>query len=88
MVLGGGVYNSGELKATSYKRLMAGYRAHLLTGLPLILSGGTATGLVPESEVMKGILEDLGVEESYILTDSRSRDTRKTPSRSSGYARP
>ncbi len=77
VVLGGGVYNSGELKATSYKRLMGGYRVHLLTGLPLILSGGTATGLVAEAEVMKRVLTELGVDENYILTDKRSRDTKE-----------
>lgn len=77
VVLGGGVYNSGVLKASSLKRLIAGYKLHLKTGYPIILSGGKGTGLVPEAEVMKRILLDLGVEEELVYTDIKSRDTKE-----------
>lgn len=77
VILGGGTYNSGVLKPASYKRLIAGYRLHLRTGIPIVLSGGAATGIVPEAVVMKRILLDLGIDGSYIYTDTKSRDTRE-----------
>ena len=75
VVLGGGVYNSGVLKGRSLKRLIAGYRIHMITGNPIILSGGKGIGMVPEADVMKKILLDLGVDEDYVFVDSKSRDT-------------
>jgi len=40
VVLGGGAYNSGYLKASSYKRLITGFLLHQQSGKPLILSTG------------------------------------------------
>ncbi|EDP74763.1 YdcF family protein [Hydrogenivirga sp. 128-5-R1-1] len=75
VVLGGGAYNSGYLKASSYKRLIAGFLLHRRTGKPLILSGGAAIGVIPEAKVMKELLLEFGVEEKDIYADLRSRDT-------------
>ncbi len=77
VVLGGGVSNRGELKRSSIKRLLGGFLLHKETGLPIVLSGGKATGLVEEAKIMKELLIKLGVEESRIFTDTRSRDTRE-----------
>jgi len=75
VVLGGGTYNSGYLKASSYKRLVTGYILHRQTGMPLILSGGSATKNVSEAEVMRRLLFEMGVKERYVFVDVRSRDT-------------
>ncbi len=77
VVLGGGAYNSGYLKASSYKRLIAGFLLHKRTGKPLILSGGASIGLIPEARVMKDLLLEFGVDEGDIYADLRSRDTRE-----------
>ncbi|WP_457601314.1 YdcF family protein [Hydrogenivirga sp.] len=75
VVLGGGAYNSGYLKASSYKRLITGFLLHRRTGKPLILSGGASIGTIPEAKVMKELLLEFGVEERDIYADLRSRDT-------------
>ncbi len=77
VVLGGGAYNSGYLKASSYKRLITGFLLHRRTGRPLILSGGASIGVIPEAKVMKELLIEFGVEERDIFTDLQSRDTRE-----------
>ncbi|RLJ70916.1 uncharacterized SAM-binding protein YcdF (DUF218 family) [Hydrogenivirga caldilitoris] len=75
VVLGGGAYNSGYLKASSYKRLITGFLLHKKTGKPIILSGGAAIGVIPEAKVMKELLMEFGVEEKDIYADLESRDT-------------
>jgi len=77
VVLGGGAYNSGYLKASSYKRLITAFLLHRRTGKPLILSGGAAIGTIPEAKIMKELLLEFGVEEKDIHADLRSRDTRE-----------
>ncbi len=77
VVLGGGVYGTGHLKGSSFKRLITGYKLHKDTGLPLILAGGSATGTVPEAVVMLRVLKELGADEKKIFIDDRSRDTRE-----------
>jgi len=62
VVLGGGSYNTGILKEDSMKRLLTGFILHKKYGLPLILSGGASVGKLPEAEVMKQVLEELGVD--------------------------
>ena len=76
VVLGGGAYNSGYLKASSYKRLITGFLLHRKTGKPIILSGGASIGTIPEANVMKELLSEFGVEDRDIYTDLSSRDTR------------
>ncbi|NPB08408.1 MAG: YdcF family protein [Aquificae bacterium] len=75
VVLGGGVYNNGRLKASSYKRLITAFLLHRETGLPLILSGGASLKAIPEAEVMKKLLLAFGVSEEKIFADLMSRDT-------------
>jgi len=75
VVLGGGAYNSGYLKASSYKRLITGFLLHRKTGRPLVLSGGASIGVIPEAKVMRELLLEFGVEEKDIYADLKSRDT-------------
>ena len=75
VVLGGGAYESGHLKGSSHKRTVAGFVLHKNLGVPVILSGGRAQGNIPESLIMKELLLKLGVEERFIYTDEKSRDT-------------
>ncbi len=75
VVLGGGVYNNGRLKASSFKRLIAGFILHKETGLPIILSGGAAISRIPEAKIMKTLLRAFGVDERYIYAEVSSRDT-------------
>ncbi len=75
VVLGGGVYNSGRLKASSFKRLITGFILHKRTGLPIILSGGAAISVIPEAKIMKELLKTFGVDEDYIYAEVNSRDT-------------
>ncbi len=77
VVLGGGSYNSGYLKASSYKRLITGFFLYRKTGKPLILSGGSAIGVIPEAKIMKELLIEFGVSKEHIYTDLKSRDTRE-----------
>ncbi len=75
VVLGGGSYNTGILKEDSMKRLLTGFILHKRYNLTIILSGGASIGNLPEAEVMKQLLEELGVDKSKIFTEVRSRDT-------------
>ncbi|MCX8076155.1 MAG: YdcF family protein [Aquificaceae bacterium] len=75
VVLGGGSYKTGILKEDSTKRLLTGFLLHKRHNLPIILSGGAVLGNLPEAEVMKQVLEELGVDKGSIITESRSRDT-------------
>ena len=77
VVLGGGAYNTGYLKEDSTKRLITGFILHKKTGLPLLLSGGSALNNLPESSIMKQFLIELGVDRRLIFTDQKSRDTRE-----------
>ncbi|NPA41911.1 MAG: YdcF family protein [Aquificae bacterium] len=75
VVLGGGAYNSGYLKASSYKRLITGFLLHRRTGKPIILSGGASIGVIPEAKIMRELLMEFGVSDREIYADLRSRDT-------------
>ena len=75
VVLGGGAYNSGHLKSSSFKRLITGFLLHRRSGKPLVLSGGAALGNIPEAKAMRDLLLEFGVEEKDIYADLRSRDT-------------
>ncbi len=75
VVLGGGAYNTGILKEDSMKRLLTGFILHKRYNLTIILSGGASIGNLPEAEVMKQLLEELGVDKEKIITEVRSRDT-------------
>lgn len=75
VVLGGGSYNTGVLTDDSLKRLLTGFVLQKKLNIPIILSGGSAITNLPESEVMKKVLIELGVDRSKIFTDVSSRDT-------------
>ncbi|AAC07762.1 YdcF family protein [Aquifex aeolicus] len=75
VVLGGGVYNNGRLKASSFKRLITGFLLYKELKKPIILSGGASINVIPEAKVMKELLRSFGVPEEDIYTDVRSRDT-------------
>ncbi|MCX7738345.1 MAG: YdcF family protein [Hydrogenothermaceae bacterium] len=75
VVLGGGSYNTGVLTDDSLKRLLTGFILQKQLNIPIILSGGSAIINLPESEVMKSVLIELGVDRSQIFTDVSSRDT-------------
>lgn len=75
VVLGGGSYNTGVLTDDSLKRLLTGFVLQKRLNIPIILSGGSAITSLPESEVMKTVLIELGVDKSKIYTDKNSRDT-------------
>ena len=75
VVLGGGAYNTGILKEDSMKRLLTAFVLHKKTGLPLILSGGASLGSLPEAEVMKSLLEELGVDKGKVLLEVKSTST-------------
>jgi Uncharacterized conserved protein len=77
VILGGGAYNTGILKEDSTKRLLTGFVLHKQTNLPIVLSGGASIGVLPEAEIMKGLLLTLGVDKSKIYTDVNSRDTKE-----------
>ncbi len=75
VVLGGGSYNTGILIEDSIKRVLAGFVLHKKLNVPIILSGGSAISNLPESESMKEVLTELGIDKKYIFTDVNSRDT-------------
>jgi len=75
VVLGGGVYNNGRLKASSFKRLITGFLIYRELKKPIILSGGAAISTIPEAKVMKELLKSFGVPERDIFADVKSRDT-------------
>ncbi|SHK22726.1 YdcF family protein [Thermocrinis minervae] len=75
VVLGGGSYSTGILKEDSMKRVLAAFVLHKRTNLPLILSGGSAVGNLPEADIMKSFLVELGIDKRKIITDVQSRDT-------------
>lgn len=75
VILGGGSYNSGFLKEDSLNRLFTGYLLHKKTGLPIILSGGSSDKRLSDSQIMGKILREIGVDNSMIIEESRSRNT-------------
>lgn len=75
VVLGGGSYNTGVLTEDSFKRILTGFVLQRRLNVPIILSGGSAISVLPESEIMKNVLIELGVDKSKIYTDVNSRDT-------------
>ncbi|MFN7065452.1 MAG: YdcF family protein [Aquificaceae bacterium] len=75
VVLGGGSYKTGILKEDSTKRLLTGFILHKRYSLPIILSGSSPVGNLPEAETMRQLLEELGVDSKNIITEVKSRDT-------------
>lgn len=80
VILGGGVRarapeygNRPNLNATELERLRHGARLHRATGRPILVTGGSPEGAVPEALLMQGVLhDDFGVDVSWVETDSRT----------------
>jgi uncharacterized SAM-binding protein YcdF (DUF218 family) len=84
VVLGGGVNTSaptidgkGMPAPDAFYRVMAAYRLYLMDRKPIIISGGDYMGREPEAEIVKRYLLRLGVDERYVIAESKSRDTRE-----------
>ena len=81
VVLGGGVRTSrnpfGEevLEALSLQRTVGALRLYRLIPKRIILSGGSVFGGPEESAVARELLLALGVEDSQIVVETKSRDT-------------
>lgn len=82
-VLGGGMYTPGgfrqysELSGIAYSRLLNGVRIFKRSGAEtLALSGGSSEeAFRAEADVMKALALELGVPESRIVTETKSRNT-------------
>lgn len=83
VLLGGGVIEgvpdlsgNGVPEGQMYPRIVTAVRLQRRTGLPMIVSGGKIReDETPEAVIVKRFLVDLGVEESQIIQEDRSRDT-------------
>jgi uncharacterized SAM-binding protein YcdF (DUF218 family) len=68
--------NEESPSPTTLKRLMYAYKLHQQSGADLILSGGFhPKGGSSEAEIMKKELLELGVAESKIIVESKSKNT-------------
>jgi uncharacterized SAM-binding protein YcdF (DUF218 family) len=83
VVLGGGhesdpvVPATSRLSAASLTRLVEGIRIHnMLPGTRLLLSGGGPFDPVPEAETMAEVARAVGVNDSDLVLETRSRETR------------
>jgi len=83
VILGGGhvpdlrLTPNSRLSYASLSRLAEGIRLHrLLPGSRIVVSGGSLSGNVPIAETMAKAAASLGVHESDILLNTRSRDTK------------
>ncbi|MFH1952213.1 MAG: envelope biogenesis factor ElyC, partial [Pseudomonadota bacterium] len=83
VILGGGHTSDPKLPVTSQieegtlARLVEGIRLHkMVPGSKLILSGGAAFEPVPNAKIMADVALILGVDESDIMLESESRDTK------------
>jgi uncharacterized SAM-binding protein YcdF (DUF218 family) len=83
VLLGGGV-NTGvpDFSGTSFPggemlaRMVTAIRIHRVTGMAIIVSGGRPLECGdPEAPVVKRVLMDLGVPDSKIIVEDKSRDT-------------
>lgn len=69
---------TGELKEPAIVRLAEGIRIHrLCPGSKLILTGGRYEDPSFHSQMLAELAMDLGVKETAIITETRSRDTRE-----------
>jgi len=83
VILGGGMYNSGgfreypELGGISYSRLFNGVRIFKQSGAKTlaVCGGSQIPSTESEAEVMETIALELGIQESQIITETKSRNT-------------
>lgn len=66
----------GVPASQAYPRIVTAVRLHRRLGLPVIVSGGRIRAEdTPEAVIVKRFLVDLGVAESQVILEERSRDT-------------
>lgn len=79
VVLGGGVERNTKagdnLSDATLRRLLTGVQIYQKTKMPILVTGGSLTGLRPEALIMKDYLVSLGVPEEKITVEDRSRNT-------------
>jgi uncharacterized SAM-binding protein YcdF (DUF218 family) len=91
VILGGGIRRAPELRGDTMNRLTLervrfGARVARLTGLPVLVSGGSTYGGTPEARIMRDALrEEFGVEVRW--TEDGSRTTAENASRSADILR-
>jgi len=81
VILGGGTVRDGantpereRLKEGTLQRVIEGARLARETGLPVLVSGGIPSGLKrPEGQIMRDVLEQLGLRVKWV--EDQSRDT-------------
>ncbi len=84
VLLGGGIEDGvsdltgmGFPEAESAKRLITAARLARISGLPIIIAGGSVMGKAPEALILRRVLVDLGVSPGIIFVEHNSRDTRE-----------
>lgn len=84
VVLGGGINENapdlsgeGQLSNDSLPRVVEAYRLYIRHKRPIIISGGRVYGKKAEAEIAKRFLMSVGVDETYIITEDKSRDTKE-----------
>ncbi|MCX8111429.1 MAG: YdcF family protein [Syntrophorhabdaceae bacterium] len=84
VVLGGGINENapdldgeGQLSNDSLPRVVEAYRLYTHHKRPIILSGGKVYGIKAEADIAKRFLKSLGVDDTHIITEDKSRDTRE-----------
>jgi len=84
VVLGGGALENapdmdgeGTLSGDSLARVVTAYRLHGSLQKPIIASGGAVYGSKPEAEISRNVLRKLGVNQQFILVETKSKDTKE-----------
>lgn len=75
VVLGGGVYGSGEVSEDALKRVIKAYQKFDGSN-KIVVSGGQLNEKLPyEADIIEKTLIDLGVSKNFIIKDTDSKDT-------------
>lgn len=75
VVLGGGVYGSGEIGEDTFKRVIKAYQKFDGSN-KIVVSGGRLNEKLPyEADIIEKTLIDLGVGKNFIIKDTKSKDT-------------
>lgn len=80
VVLGGGIVQykgNTEIGLHTLKRILKGYEIYKLTGYPILVTGGVISKGIPESNIMKEVLIQLGVPENKIVVENKARTTKE-----------
>ncbi len=75
VILGAGTYSLNYLNEDTLNRTLAGYLIYKKTKLPIIVSGGAVFGSICDAKAMAKMLKELGVEQSNIIEENKSKDT-------------